>query len=100
MIIWIIGILFILFGFLVAIAGVIRQVTNFYNQKKANKQWSSPVPIVGSMFFFTGYMTLPIEHSPWSLLFLILDIDTSLVVLGFPYILYYNYKSKKTHDKK
>jgi hypothetical protein len=93
---WIVGSVPILLGVLIGSFSWFRLYINWSNHKKGIKEWSSPIPIVGSLMFFVGYGLLPIEHNLWVLLFLLYDFDTLYTIFAFPYAMYLDFVKKET----
>ena len=77
----------LLSGLLIVFASYVRQITNFRNRKKENRQWSSPAPFVGPLFIIVGYSALPFEFSGWLFLVLVLDPDTVITILSLPHLI-------------
>ena len=96
---WIAGSIFILLGLLIGSFSWIRLYINWSNYRKGIKEWSSPIPFIGSMFFFSGYGILPIEHSTWVFLFLLFDFDTIYTILAFPYAMYLEFSKSNPQHK-
>ena len=83
----IVGSILITIGTFIGSFSWVRLFTNLKNLSNGIKQCASPVPLVGSLLFFAGYGMLPIEHSWWALLFLLLDFDTLITFIVFPIML-------------
>ena len=71
--------------------GFVRQIHNLRESKKENGNWSSPTPIIGTVAFLGAWTLAPPSFPSWVLLFLLLDIDTLIVLMTLPIAL----KSKK-----
>lgn len=83
---YLLGAVFLLFGVSIVSASYVRQIANYRNRSKKDYRWSSPAPFIGPMFTILGYFTMPIEFSSWILLVIVLDPDTMLVVVSFPFL--------------
>lgn len=76
----------VLFGLFIIATNYARQISNFRNRKK-DRGWSSPVPILGPLAVIVGNFVLPIGFSNWVLLAAVLDPDTLILVKGLPSVI-------------
>lgn len=93
---WLVGSALIIISLLVAIAGITRLLSNYKSIKLDNSGHQTHTPFLASILFITGYLSLPVNHSWWALLFLLLDLETTMTMICIPYLLYLQSKSEKS----
>jgi uncharacterized membrane protein HdeD (DUF308 family) len=66
------------------VLGFVRQIHNLRESRKENSCWSSPTPLIGTVAFLGAWALAPTSFPSWGLLFLLLDIDTLIVLISLP----------------
>ena len=84
---WISAGLFFTIAIYIMGLGFIRQIHNLRESRKENGSWSSPTPIIGTVTFLGAWALAPTSFPSWVLLFLLLDIDTLIVLITLPIFL-------------
>ena len=78
----------------VMVLGIIRQIGNYIQSKKEDGSWSSPTPVIATFTFVIGYAILPIEFSFWSILVVLADIETLMILVGLPLTILFSNSEK------
>ena len=72
------------------VLGFVRQVHNLRESRNENGKWSSPTPIIGTATFLGAWVLVPTSLPSWGFLFLLLDLDTLILLISLPMALLAN----------
>lgn len=92
---WGAGAVLMIFGVFVAFTSWVNMRRNWLNQRDGIDRHISGIPLIGSSSFLLGWLVAPMSWSWWSLLFLAVDIDTPILIIGLPWI----FISQKDEDR-
>ena len=76
------------YGSFIIVCSYIGQVQNYKNRDNPKAHHSSPVPFFGPILVIVGLALLPVELSPWMLLFFLFHPATVIVVTGLMWLLF------------